>query len=148
MTTPVLWDYEKLILFVKPFCAFFKQCTAIGFFLISYKHTVQILQTISSVISSLYRWFIAYAVPVKAFSHLFWFLRKAFQLRKKTHVCTGGLPEPFYAKPGLLFLKNKYYIFAQQNVRKGVCYEKEISGNGGTVVRFLFYRFCPESIQF
>jgi|GEM_PF-3344227 len=68
MTTPVLWDYEKLILFVKPFCAFFKQCTAIGFFLISYKHITQILQAIFSAISSLYSGFVAYAATVKAFS--------------------------------------------------------------------------------
>ena len=66
--TPALRDYEQLILFVKPFCAFFKQCTAIGSFLISYKYTIQILQTISSVISDLYRRFVAYTAPVKAFS--------------------------------------------------------------------------------
>ena len=61
-------NYEQLILFVKPFCAFFiKMYKTIGFFLISYKHTIQILQTISSVISILYRRFVAYAAPVKAF---------------------------------------------------------------------------------
>ena len=52
MTTPAPRDYEQLILFVKPFCAFlFKMYKTIGSFLISYKHTIQILQTISSVIS-------------------------------------------------------------------------------------------------
>ena len=81
--TPALRDYEQLILFVKPFCAFFKQYTTIDFFLISYKHTVQILQTISSVISSLYRWFIAYAVPVKAFFISFGFYGKLFGYAKK-----------------------------------------------------------------
>ena len=52
LSTPALRDYEQLILFVKPFCAFFKQCKTIDFFLISYKCITQILQTISSIIIS------------------------------------------------------------------------------------------------
>ena len=89
--TPALREYEQLILFVKPFCAFFKQCTTIGFFLISYKRITQTLQTISSVIiSSLYRRFVMYAAPVKAF-FISWFLRKAFRLCKKMLVCTDSI---------------------------------------------------------
>ena len=55
----------------------------IGSFLISYKHTIQILQTISSVINSLYRRFVAYAAPVKAFFISFGFYGKLFGYAKK-----------------------------------------------------------------
>ena len=109
--TPALRDYEQLILFVKPFRAFFKQCTAIGFFLISYKHTIQILQTIFSTISSLYSGFVAYTVPVKAFLSLLIFT-ESFPALQKTHICTGDMLEPFYAEPEQSFLKNKLYISA------------------------------------
>ena len=70
-------NYEQLILFVKPFC-FFKICKTIGFVLISYKHTIQILQTIFSAISSLYFRFVAYAASVKAFLISFGFYGKLF----------------------------------------------------------------------
>jgi len=86
MTTPALrhsGDYEQLILFVKPFCAFFiKICKTIGFFLISYKYTIQILQTISSVINSLYSGFVMYSAPVKAFFISFGFYGKLFGYAK------------------------------------------------------------------
>ena len=134
--TPALREYEQLILFVKPFFAFFsKLCKTIGFFLISYKRITQILQTISSLkcnsrtkfelwrllhscaerahvntrclrLRKLAVFFsraisaaenkpsiISYKQPLpslpcvcsagKGFSYLFWFLRKAFLLRKK-----------------------------------------------------------------
>ena len=84
MTTPAPRDYEQLILFVKPFCAFlFKMYKTIGSFLISYKHTIQILQTISSVINSLYSGFVMYSAPVKAFFISFGFYGKLFGYAKK-----------------------------------------------------------------
>jgi len=84
--TPALHEYEQLILFVKPFCAFFiKICKTIGFFLISYKHTIQILQTISSVINSLYSGFVMYSAPVKAFFISFGFYGKFFCCAKNAY---------------------------------------------------------------
>ena len=81
--TPALREYEQLILFVKPFCAFlFKMYKTIGSFLISYKHTIQILQTISSVINSLYRRFVAYAAPVKAVLSLLVFTESFSAMQK------------------------------------------------------------------
>ena len=112
LSTPALRDYEQLILFVKPFCAFlFKMYKTIGFSLISYKRIIQILQTISSVISSLYSGFVMYSAPVKAFLVSFGFT-ESFSAAQKTHVGTGVVSEPFYAKSECSFLKNKSYMSA------------------------------------
>ena len=113
--TPALREYEQLILFVKPFCAFFKQCTAIGFFLISYKHTVQILQTISSSI------IISYKQPLpplrcacsagKGFFYLLVFT-ESFSAMQKMHVLYRRHAGTVYAKSKYSFLKNKSYMSA------------------------------------
>jgi len=116
LSTPALREYEQLILFVKPFCAFlFKMYKTIGFFLISYKYTIQILQTISSII-------ISYKQPLpslrcvciagKGFFLSLLIFTGSFPVLQKIYICTGDMPEPFYAEPEQSFLKNKLYISA------------------------------------